>query len=79
MVWNVPPSATITSTQQNPMVSPVTNTQYRVVVVASTGCTDTDFVSVTVQPKAKIGNFVWRDDNANGIQDTNEPGIGVYL
>ncbi|MBK7635345.1 MAG: carboxypeptidase regulatory-like domain-containing protein [Saprospiraceae bacterium] len=62
--------------QPNPMVSPSSNTQYRVVVVASTGCTDTDFVNVTVQAKAKIGNYVWRDDNANGIQDTNEPGIG---
>ncbi|MBK8055291.1 MAG: carboxypeptidase regulatory-like domain-containing protein [Saprospiraceae bacterium] len=76
VIWTVPPSSTISSTQQNPLVSPTSNTQYRVVVVASTGCTDTDFVNVTVQPKAKIGNFVWRDDNANGIQDTNEPGLG---
>lgn len=62
--------------QPNPMVSPTTNTQYRVVVVASTGCTDTDYVQVTVVPKAKIGDYVWRDDNANGVQDTNEPGLG---
>ncbi len=76
VIWTVPPSSTISSTQQNPLVSPTSNTQYRVVVVASTGCTDTDFVNVAVQPKAKIGNFVWRDDNANGVQDTNEPGLG---
>jgi protocatechuate 3,4-dioxygenase beta subunit len=76
VIWTVPPSSTITSTVQNPLVSPTTNTQYRVVVVSSTGCTDTDFVNVTVQPKARIGNFVWRDDNANGVQDTNEPGLG---
>jgi protocatechuate 3,4-dioxygenase beta subunit len=76
VIWTVPPSSTISSTQQNPLVSPTSNTQYRVVVVASTGCTDTDFVNVVVQPKAKIGNFVWRDDNANGVQDTNEPGLG---
>ncbi|MEK7253119.1 MAG: SdrD B-like domain-containing protein, partial [Bacteroidota bacterium] len=29
---------------------------------------------------AKIGDFVWRDDNANGIQDAGEPGIpNVYV
>jgi len=26
-------------------------------------------------PAARIGNFVWRDDNRDGIQDPNEPGI----
>ncbi|MFA5804308.1 MAG: SdrD B-like domain-containing protein [Melioribacteraceae bacterium] len=30
--------------------------------------------------KNKIGNFVWHDANANGIQDNNEPGIqGVVV
>ena len=59
----------------NPFVSPVTNTEYRVVVVSSTGCADTDFVNVTVEPKAKVGDFVWEDINGNGIQDGGEPGI----
>ncbi|MBL0026216.1 MAG: hypothetical protein IPO98_15070 [Saprospiraceae bacterium] len=59
----------------NPMVSPITNTTYRVVVVASTGCADTDYVDIKVEPKAKVGDFVWEDTNGNGLQDNGEPGI----
>jgi len=37
-------------------------------------------VSLTVNPGVSIGNFVWEDQNANGIQDAGEPGIaGVTL
>jgi hypothetical protein len=35
-----------------------------------------------VPPTGKIGDFVWKDTNQNGIQETGEPGIGgvtVYL
>jgi len=75
VLWTVPPSGAITSTQSNPLVNPTTNTQYRVVVVASNGCTDTDFVNVTVTPKTKIGNYTWIDADADGCQDAGESGI----
>ena len=39
--------------------------------------TDTDSHTVTVicEPKAAIGDRVWLDENANGIQDAGEPGV----
>jgi hypothetical protein len=40
--------------------------------VALTGCS----------PSTMIGNYVWRDDNRNGVQDVGEPplsGVPVYL
>ncbi|MBK8347307.1 MAG: hypothetical protein IPL08_06650 [Saprospiraceae bacterium] len=41
-------------TQTNPMVRFQRQiTTYRVIVVASTGCTDTDFVNVVVEQKSK--------------------------
>ena len=75
VLWTVPPSSTITSTLNNPLVSPTLNTQYRVVVVASNGCTDTDFVNVTVNPKQKIGNYTWIDSNKDGCQTSGEVGL----
>ncbi|HRG39896.1 MAG TPA: SdrD B-like domain-containing protein, partial [Saprospiraceae bacterium] len=75
VLWSVPPSSTITSTLNNPLVSPTLNTQYRVVVVASNGCTDTDFVNITVNPKQKIGNYTWIDSNKDGCQTTGELGL----
>ncbi|MBK6499529.1 MAG: hypothetical protein IPG00_15790, partial [Saprospiraceae bacterium] len=78
-----PPSGIVTSTASNPLVSPTLNTQYRVVVVASNGCTDTDFVNVIVNPKQRIGNFTWIDANGDGCQNDGEIGlngisIGLY-
>jgi hypothetical protein len=35
----------------------------------------TDLVSVVVQPTATLGDYVWRDVDADGAQDTNEVGI----
>ena len=68
--------------QTNPLVSPTTETLYRVVAVASTGCTDTDFVNITVEQRAKIGDYTWIDNNANGIQDAGDipvSGVAVKL
>ena len=48
---------------------------YTVTVTDANGCTDTDEVTVTVEAKAKVGNFVWMDSNYNGIQDANEMGL----
>ena len=59
----------------NPTVSPTTYTEYRVIVVSTTLCADTDYVKVFVEPKAKVGDFVWEDLNGNGLQDNGEPGI----
>jgi uncharacterized repeat protein (TIGR01451 family) len=36
-------------------------------------------VGVTVPTAAVIGNFVWNDTNANGIQDSGEPGVPNVL
>jgi hypothetical protein len=46
------------------------------VITDNNGCTASTSVTVTVEPKAKVGDFVWEDKNANGIQDLNEIGIG---
>ncbi len=34
-----------------------------------------DEAKVSLTPPASIGNFVWNDLNANGVQDSGEPGI----
>ncbi|RMG84235.1 MAG: T9SS C-terminal target domain-containing protein [Bacteroidetes bacterium] len=46
---------------------------YQVTVTDANGCTCS--TSVTLTNPAKLGDFVWRDDNENGIQDMGEPGI----
>jgi hypothetical protein len=56
-------------------VSPQSTTTYLVTISDINGCTSSTIVTVTVEGKAKVGNFVWEDKNANGIQDNGEPGI----
>lgn len=34
---------------------------------------------VTVTPSSAIGNYVWLDENGDGLQDAGEPGIGNVL
>ncbi len=49
-------------------------------ITLSAGETDlTVDAGLTVPRPATIGNFVWDDFNANGIQDATEPGIGGIL
>lgn len=49
-------------------------------ITLSAGETDlTIDAGLTVPRPATIGNFVWDDFNANGIQDATEPGIGGIL
>ncbi|HMU06097.1 MAG TPA: SdrD B-like domain-containing protein, partial [Saprospiraceae bacterium] len=57
-------------------VSLLATTTYTVTITDFNGCTASTTVAVTVEPKAKVGDFVWEDKNANGIQDFNEIGIG---
>ncbi|MBK9151772.1 MAG: carboxypeptidase regulatory-like domain-containing protein [Saprospiraceae bacterium] len=49
---------------------------YQVIVFSLlTGCSDTATVTHTIEPKAKVGDFVWEDLNGNGLQDPGEPAI----
>lgn len=55
-------------------VSPEVTTTYTV-TVTNGFCTDTDEVTVTVTDKIHIGDYVWLDENRNGIQDDGATGI----
>lgn len=46
---------------------------YSVTVTDANGCTSTCTRALPVA--SGVGDFVWRDDNQNGIQDPGEPGI----
>ncbi|MEZ4984509.1 MAG: SdrD B-like domain-containing protein [Saprospiraceae bacterium] len=48
---------------------------YQVIVVATTGCTDTADVTITVLDCASLGDFVWVDSDQDGQQDNGESGI----
>lgn len=57
-------------------IAPVTNTTYTVAVTNAGNCTASDSVTVFTEKCGRIGNFVWEDINANGIQDEDESGMG---
>jgi len=42
---------------------------------APEACKDTCLITITVLPRASLGNYVWEDLNYNGIQDAGEPGV----
>ncbi|HAK78226.1 MAG TPA: hypothetical protein DCM71_15265, partial [Runella sp.] len=47
---------------------------------AQTGCSDTVQVETKNCQKGSLGDYVWKDSNNNGIQDSGEPGVkGVVL
>ena len=47
---------------------------------AQTGCADTVAVEVKNCQKGSIGDYVWKDLNDNGVQDSGEPGVrGVIV
>lgn len=56
-------------------VSPIADTRYSVTVTSDLGCSATDEVFVTVDAKVIIGDFVWLDENKNGLQDDGATGI----
>ncbi|WP_262713708.1 SdrD B-like domain-containing protein, partial [Neolewinella aurantiaca] len=69
--WTVNNNATVVSTDLDYVVNPTETSTYTVKVTDENGCTDTDEVTITVDPTAcaSLGNFVWVDTNGNGIND----------
>ncbi|MEZ4906440.1 MAG: SdrD B-like domain-containing protein [Saprospiraceae bacterium] len=70
------------ATSESIVVSPDVTTNYSLTVTDKYGCDDQAVTTITVEPKAKIGDYVWFDKNHNGIQeffigdpDLEEPGI----
>ncbi len=55
-----------------PTDSWVTNTASAIVGTVTNTATAKVFISDKL---ATLSNFVWRDDNANGVQDSGEPGV----
>lgn len=69
-----PPTATVT-----PVLSP-TATSTPSPMPTSTATLPPTPTSTATPPVNGIGNRVWRDDNANGLQDVGEPGLaGVTI
>lgn len=60
-------------------VSPLVTTTYSVTVTSNGNCTDVASFEVTVNGCVSIGDFVWQDLDADGIQDVGEPGLGNVL
>ncbi len=56
-------------------VAPQTTTTYSVTVTSAAGCQASDEVVVSITEKVVIGDFVWLDENKNGIQDDGNNGI----
>jgi len=61
-------------TTQSIMVSPETTIEYSV-IITNGNCDAMDEVMVIVDDKVKIGDYVWLDENRNGIQDDGQIGI----
>ena len=55
----------------------LTSGTYTVTVTDANGCTTN--CMVTLSPPAQLGDFVWQDDDRDGIQDPNEDGIGGVM
>lgn len=72
------PNSQITNANTaEPTVNPTTTTIYTVTVTGTNGCTATDIVTVNVNSNTgSVGNYVWIDANANGLQDEG-PTAGV--
>lgn len=56
-------------------VTPTVPTTYQVTVTDGLGCSGTASVELQPPGRAKVGDFVWEDKNANGCQDVGEPGV----
>ncbi len=60
-------------------VAPMSTTTYTVKVTSDAGCESSDEVVVNVNDKVTIGNFVWLDENRNGLQDDGATGINDVM
>ena len=60
-----------TTSQTTPsiVVSPSATSTFSVIVTDRYGCEDSDEVTITVEPRAKIGDYMWFDKDRDGIQD----------
>ena len=56
-------------------VSPTVDSVYTVTVSDFFGCSAIDEVKVSVDAKVNIGDFVWLDENRNGLQDDGATGV----
>ncbi len=81
----IAPGASVTVTVSSPATTPAAACQSQpnpaANATATGGLTATDSGSMSCSaPTGQIGDFVWIDSNANGIQDSGEPGVpGVTL
>lgn len=68
------------STESSITVDATTPMTYAVTVTTASGCQGTDSITLTGVDYSAIGDFVWEDTNANGIQDIGENGLnGVII
>ncbi|HMQ48346.1 MAG TPA: SdrD B-like domain-containing protein [Saprospiraceae bacterium] len=64
--------------QTGSAISGLTPGTYTATVTDANGCTST--CSVTLFPLAQLGDYVWLDEDRDGIQDANEDGVeGVMV
>jgi len=60
-------------------VTPNFDSMYSVTVTSEEGCEASDDVIVNVSDKVNIGNYVWFDENENGLQDDGAAGINDVI
>lgn len=79
--WAGPNS--FTSTSQNPTITNATLAMagtYTVTVTGNGTCTATATTAVIINQKGSIGNYIWKDTNKNGLQESNEaPVVGMRV
>jgi uncharacterized repeat protein (TIGR01451 family) len=85
VIWESRPAGTIVWSQvgtgpayTTPAGLAPADYQYRARYICNgLGCDDaaSNIITITVTPTGSIGQFVWEDLNANGLQDPDEPGI----
>jgi uncharacterized repeat protein (TIGR01451 family) len=76
-LWSGP--SNFSATGANPTITNTTTANAGIYSVTATGtnsCTNSATVSVAVkQCFGSIGDYVWKDTNRNGLQDSNESGV----
>ena len=71
-----------TNSQTMTFTAGISNAVFSLQVSDLFGCQKSYSFLITAKPLSSLGNFVWYDANANGIQDQNElvvPGVSVNL